>query len=79
MLPEQLKNKVVVVRDMNERQTRQSENKIIQFLKTRSAQKSVFYGVRIYNAIPADLKHCDKIVTFKQMLKEFITSSVPRL
>jgi len=43
MLPEQLGNKLVLVGNTNERRTRQADNIVIQFRRTKSAQKSLFY------------------------------------
>ena len=75
MLPEQLKDQLELVGSKNERQTRQTGEIIIRFRRTRSAQKSMFYeGVKIYNALPAKIKRCEKLEMFKRMLKEHILS-----
>lgn len=80
IMPEHLGNKLVVVGEVSERQTRQSENIRIDFRKTRSAQKSLFYeGVKMYNAIPNELKRCDRLVVFKRMLKKHIMTVLPIL
>jgi len=73
MLPEQLGNKIVLVGDKNERRTKQAGNIVIQFRRTRSAQKSLFYeGIKMYNALPLELKQCDRLTTFKRMIKEYL-------
>lgn len=62
---------------MRERQTRQTGNIAIEFRRTRSAQKSLFYeGVSMYNALPAEIKQCDRLELFKRMLKEFVIIDV---
>jgi len=43
-----LRNKFVVVGNENQRTTRQAGNIVLEIRKTRSAQKSVFYGVVKY-------------------------------
>jgi len=56
MLPEQLGNKLVLVGNTNERRTRQADNIVIQFRRTKSAQKSLFYeGIQMYNAMPSNV------------------------
>lgn len=80
MLPEQLCNRIVFVGNVSDKQTRQSEDIIIQFRKTKSAQKSLFYiGIKMYNAIPPILKQCDSLAVFKRKLKEYILLHIPRL
>jgi len=77
MLPEQLNNKLVLVGNTIERQMRQTNNIVIQFRRTKSAQKSLFYeGIQMYNAMPSELKQCDRLTTFKRMLKEYIIPKV---
>jgi len=58
MLPVLLRDKFVIVGNENQRLTRQAGN-MLEFRKTRSAQKNVFYeGVKIYNCQPMiDLRH----------------------
>lgn len=69
----QLSNKLELVGG----RTRQAENIIIKFRKTRSAQISLFYeGVKMYNAVPAGIKQCDRLIIFKRRLKEFILTSL---
>lgn len=77
MMPEQLSNRLRIVGEMRERQTRQAGNIAIEFRRTRSAQKSLFYeGVLMYNALPAEIKQCDRLELFKRMLKEFVIIDV---
>ncbi|KAM0724671.1 hypothetical protein ACS0PU_009055 [Formica fusca] len=57
MLPEQLRNRLEIVGNESERQTRQAGDIAIKYRRTRSAQKSMFYeGVKMYNALPAEIK-----------------------
>lgn len=64
-MPEQLRNKLLLIGQVSERQTRQAEHVRVQFRKTKSAQKSLFYeGIKMYNAIPVELKHCDSLAIF---------------
>src|SRR5436190_4025821 len=73
ILPEQLGNKIVLVGDKNERRTRQTKNIEIQFRRTRSAQKSLFYdGIKMYSALPLELKQCDRLTTFKRNIKKYL-------
>lgn len=77
LLTEQLRNRLEIVGNVSERQTRQAGDIAIQFRRTRSAQKSMFYeGVKLYNDLPAEMKHCDRIEPFKRMLKEYILFNV---
>lgn len=77
LLPEQLRNRIEIVGSESERQTRQAGDIVIQYRRTRSAQKSLYYeGVRMYNDFPAELKRCERIELFKRMLKEYILSNV---
>lgn len=65
LLPQNLSSKLTIV----EGRTRQAGNIEMQFRKTKSAQKSLFYeGIRMFNNIPAEIKLCDNIVTFKREL-----------
>lgn len=76
-MPEQLSDKIRIVGNESRRQTRQNENIAVEFCRTRSAQKSPFYeGILMYNALPVKIKACDKLQTFKRMLKEFVTNDV---
>lgn len=77
MMSEQLSNRLRIVGEMRDRQTRQAGNIAIEFRRTRSAQKSLFYeGVLMYNALPAEIKQCDRLELFKRMLKEFVIIDV---
>lgn len=77
MLPEQLSNRLRIVGEERERQTRQAGDIAIEFRRTRSAQKSLFYeGLLMYNALPAEIKHCDRFEQFRRMLKEFVMNEV---
>jgi len=77
MLPILLRNKFVIVGNESQRSTRQAENIVLEFRKTRSAQKSVFYeGVKMYNSLSASIKQSDRLKTFKRELKEYILSRI---
>lgn len=77
MMPEQLKDRLSIVGHRTGRQTRQAENIAVDFRKTKSAQKSLFFeGVIMYNALPDEVKRCERLDIFKRILKEFIISSV---
>ena len=66
MLPEQLKDQLELVGSNSDRQTRQTGDIAIGFRRTRSAQKSMFYeGVKMYNALPAEIKRCVKLEMFR--------------
>lgn len=80
MLPEVLRDRLEIVGEDYGRDTRQKGNIVIQLRKRRSAQKSVFYeGVKMYNALPIEVKQCDKIEAFKRLLKEHIKCTVTGL
>ena len=41
---------------------RQAGNIVIEYRRTRSAQKSMYYeGVKIYIALPTEVKSCERI------------------
>jgi len=67
MLPVVLRNKIEIVESDSKRETRQVGNIVLEFRKTRNAQKSMFYeGVKINNSLPAIIKQCDEIQSFKR-------------
>ncbi|CAL1687504.1 unnamed protein product [Lasius platythorax] len=69
MLPDQL----TIVENESERQTRQAEDIVMQFCRTTSAQKSMFYeGVKMYNALPAEMRQNETLEVFKRALKEHV-------
>ena len=77
MLPKQLKEQLELVGKNTDRQTRQAGDIAIQFRRTRSAQKSMFYeGVKMFNALPAEIKRCKKLEAFKRVLKEYVLSTI---
>jgi len=72
-----LSNKLEIVGRDCDRQTRQAGNIVVTFRRTRSAQKSLFYeGIKMYNSLPTEIKQCDKIVSFKRLLREYISGNV---
>jgi len=53
VLPTQLRDRLQIVGNECTRETRQAGNIELQFRKTKSAQKNLFYeGVKMYNALP---------------------------
>jgi len=73
MLPIQLRDRLQIVGNECTRETRQTGNIELQFRKIKSAQKSLFYeGVKIYNALPAEIKNCDRLDVLKKRLKAHI-------
>lgn len=74
MLPKQLNNRIEIVGNVSERLTRQAENIAIQFRRTSSTQKSLFYeGVKVYNALLIELKQNEKIELFKCVKRIYCT------
>jgi len=77
MLPTQLRNRLQIVGNECTRETRQAGNIELQLRKTKSAQKSLFYeGVKMYNALPAEIKNCDRLDVLKRRLKAHIFTAV---
>lgn len=73
MLPDQLRNRLTIVGNESERQTRQAGDIVMQFRRTTSAQKSMFYeGVKMYNALPAEMRRNETLEAFKRALKEYV-------
>lgn len=73
MLPTQLKDRLQIVGREGTRETRQAGNIEIQFRNTKSAQKGLFYeGIKMYNALPAEIKNCDRLELFRRRLKAHI-------
>lgn len=73
LLPNQLGDRLEIVGDEGARVTRQAGNIELQFRKTKSAQKSLFYeGIKMYNVLPAEIKNCDRLELFKRRLKAHI-------
>ena len=75
LLPVTLRNKFAIVGSENQRVTRQAGNIVLEIRKTKSAQKSVFYeGVKMYNSLPADIRKCEGLMTYKRELKDYISN-----
>jgi len=73
MLPDQLRNRLTIVGNESERQTRQAGDIVMQFRRTTSAQKSMFYeGVKMYNDLPAEMRRNETLEAFKRALKEYV-------
>jgi len=54
----------------SERETRQMGNIKIKFRKTKNAQNSMFYeGIKMYNALPIEIKNSERLESFKRILK----------
>jgi len=75
MLPTQLRDRLQIVGNECTRETRQAGNIELQFRKTKSVQKNLFYeGVKIYNALPTKIKNCDRLDLLKKRLKAHFTA-----
>jgi len=73
VLPTQLKDRLQIVGNECTKETRQADNIELQFRKTKSAQKSLFYEeVKIYNALPAEIKNCNRLDLLKRRLKAHV-------
>ncbi|CAK9806438.1 hypothetical protein ANTPLA_LOCUS4886 [Anthophora plagiata] len=79
-LPSTFRNKLALVGESNQRKTRQKGNIVVQLQKTCEAQRSVFYkGTKMYNVLSEEVKQCDRLNTFKRMLKDYVIHTVTRL
>ena len=59
------------VSDFNERMTRQLDNIYIPRTRTFTGERNLaIRGSRIWNSLPADIKHSSSIFNFKKKLKE---------
>lgn len=77
MAPKYLRDRLEVIHNEDGRRTRQEGIIAIKFVRTRSAQKSVCYeGVKLYNALPAEIRNCERIEVFKRMLKKHVCKSM---
>jgi len=77
MLPTQLRDRLQIVENECTRETRQAGNIELQLRKTKSAQKSLFYKeVKMYNALPVEIKNCDRLDVLKRRLKAHIFTAV---
>jgi len=77
MLPVLLRNKFVIAGKENQRSTRQTGDIVLEFRKTKSAQKSVFYeGVKMYNSLPTSIKQNERLGTFKRELRDYTLSRI---
>lgn len=77
MMPELLKDRLCVVEHRTGRQTRQAGCIAVDFRRTKSAQKSLFFeGVKMYNSLPEEIRRCKCLVAFRRMLKDYILSSL---
>lgn len=76
ILPDYVAKKMRRVGKSIGRQTRQATNVVIQFRKTKNAQKSMFYeGVKMYNELPLEVKSVERLEQFKRKLKDHIVIS----
>ena len=63
------------VSDLNERMTRQLDNLYIPRTRTFTGERNLaLRGSRIWNSLPADIKHSNSIINFKKKLKEHFLS-----
>ncbi|EZA53814.1 hypothetical protein X777_06630 [Ooceraea biroi] len=61
-LPRVLRERVELVGEGNQRETRQKGNIAVQLRKTCEAQRSIFYkGVKMYNDLPIEVKQCESV------------------
>lgn len=75
LAPNELSDRLEIIRREDGRKTRQEGSIAIKFCKTRSAQKNMYYdGVKLYNALPDEVRNCDRIDKFKRRLKEYIVN-----
>jgi len=72
MLPLSLRNKIEIVEGESQRHTRQADDIVLGFRKTRNAQKSVFYEGKLFNPLPFEIRECDRLEVFKRELKDYI-------
>lgn len=76
LAPKDLRNRLEIISREDGRKTRQDGTIGIKLCRTRSAQKSLYYeGVKLYNALPAEIRNCDKNDEFKRILKNHIYSA----
>jgi len=73
ILPVSLRNKIEIVESESQRQ---AGNIMLGLRKTSNAQKSVFYGVKMYNSLPLEIKRRDGLKIFKRELKEYILNII---
>lgn len=79
-MPHILRNRIILAEVINQRETRQRGNIVVQLRKTGAAQRSVFHkGIKMYNDLPAEVKQCDKLNNFKRMLRDYVMCMVTRL
>jgi len=77
MLPLSLRNKIEIVESENQKHTRQADNIVLRFRKTRNARKSVFYeGAKFYNSLALGIGECDRLKVFKRELKDYILNTI---
>lgn len=73
LAPNNLRDGLEIISRENGRKTRQDGTIAIKFCRTKSAQKSICYeGVKLYNALPAEIRNCEKMDIFKRMLKTYL-------
>ena len=77
MAPEALRKKLIIVGRECDKITRQAGNIELSSRRTSSAQRSLFYeGVKMYNALPFEIKQCDRLLSYKRLLKVYVLSNV---
>jgi len=42
----------------------------------KCAKKYVLERIKMYNILPAEIKHCERVEAFKRTLKEYIVTNV---
>lgn len=77
LMPKEFKNRLQIVASRSGRETCQAQSIIIPFRKTKSAQKSMYYeGVKMYNALPTEIKGYEQVEQFKRGLKAYIAATI---
>lgn len=69
MCPKYLQNKIKVVQNKSEKETRQKGNIYIARCKTMEEQKMLYYeGFKMYTELPREIRNEKRIQNFKRML-----------
>lgn len=80
LMPEELRNRIEIVGDGCDRETRQKGNIVLHLCRTSGAKKSIFYNrVKMYNNLPLEIRQCERLEIFKRVLKNHIIYNVNRL
>lgn len=75
LLPKYLINNLIFTRNVSERITRQYNINLLRlpnFKYENSRRNIFFYGIKMYNELPNDIKNSQNLKLFKKNCKEFI-------